>query len=583
MTLTSLAEFSKFAVREYLQTAVFIDDNIYTLDTARPASPSEIAVRELQPIFVEEGIVDERRSEDEKEAALPERPPFRTKDLVGSFAEYGIVCALYEPEPDFSTGEESVVFKLCETADLVILDWDFHEVGVEGTKPKSLIENLIKSGNSVAPHHMRLMVIYTNTLNLHFVSNSIYEHLRGRGYNPEPVGTSGFRLRAGSSRILVLGKDGIRRAADQESFTIKESKLAERLLQEFSDMNAGILPSYALHGLAAIRRNSKRILDRFHGDMNGAFLLHRALSMESEDVFDQLPALLSEELLAVLEDTSLDAASVSAIASNAVDLLQVRSAPITWHYPGGKQFPLANDGIEETVLKELLAKGRIDRRNHPDIHQLEGLPDSGFRGINSNLMRDFLAMVDTKDIKSNEQLALLFNSRTQYRETTRNLYYGTIIRRREVMIDGSSWVYSFCMMPICDCIRLDQTAQCQAEKAIQFPFWELRDDVFSPSEVSRRGLVVKLPNGSYKILSAGGKSRDRFWVHGFQANKSTGTVTATRNEHGQYMFLSNETLEIEWIGELKSLHSQRIAHDIGQSLSRVGLVEAEWLRLLCDR
>lgn len=581
MTLTSLADFSLFAAREYLQSAVFIDDNIYTPDTARPASPAEIAVRELKSPFVEVGDDDETAALEAKQTALPERPPFRTKDLVGSFAQYGIVCALYEPEPDFPTHENSVVFKLCETADLVILDWDFHEVGVEGTKPKSLIENLIKSGNRVAPHHMRLIVIYTNTLDLQFISNSLYEHLRDRGYEPEPVGDSAFRLRSGSSRILVLGKDGIRRVADQEGFTVNESDLADRLLQEFSEMNPGILPSYALYGMAAIRRNSKRILDRFRGDMNGAFLLHRALSMGSEDVFDQLPALLSDELLAVLEDTSIDKPSVVAIATDAINELPLRPPPEDWYYRGGKPFPAR--GVAETVLQELLMTGHIDRNNHPEIHQLDGLPVTGFHRIEPALIRDFLVMVDTNDTKTNEQLALLFDGRTQYDEDSRELSYGTIIRRRNLGVGSDGWIYSFCLMPICDCIRLDQTAQCQADQAIKFPFWKLTGDVFSASDATRRGLVMKLSDGSYKVLSAGGKSRDKLWVGGFQANKATGTVTASRDQSGRFMFIANETLEIEWVGELKSLHSQRIAHDIGQSLSRVGLVEAEWLRLLCDR
>jgi hypothetical protein len=354
------------------------------------------------------------------------------------------------------------------------------------------------------------------------------------------------------------------------------------LLQEFSEMNAGILPSYALYGMAAIRRNSKRIIDRFRGDMNGAFLLHRALSMQSEDVFDQLPALLSDELLAVLEDTSIDATSVSAIAADAISNLRLRPPPEDWYYRGGKQFPVR--GVAETVLQELLTTGHVDRTNYPEkIHQFDGLPVSGFHRIEPALIRDFLAMVDTDDTKTNEQLGLLFDGRTQYDESLRKLSYGTIIRQRNLGDGRNQWIYSFCLMPICDCIRLDQTAQCQANQAIEFPFWRLTGDIFSATDGIRRGLVIKLSDGSYQVLSAGGKSRDKLSVKGFQANKATGTVTASRDQSGRFMFMANDTLEIEWVGELKSLHSQRIAHDIGQSLSRVGLVEAEWLRLLCDR
>src|SRR5215208_2155472 len=296
--MNTILDFSRVAARQYLESAVFIDDNIYKIDSGRPASPEEIVVRELKPAIVEPTETDATASA--QELNLPERRPFRIKDLIDSFAEQGIVCAPYEPEPGFATDENSVVFKLCETADLVILDWDFHEVGITGTAPKTLIGSLIKSGNRVAPHHIRLIAIYTNTIDLPSISNSIYQYLESQDCSAEPVGGSALRLQSGATRILILGKDGIRRAADQEEFTVNEMALAERLVNEFADMNSGLLPTYALHGMAAIRRNSKRILERFHGDMNGAFLLHRAFSMESEEAFDQLPALLAEEVEAVL-------------------------------------------------------------------------------------------------------------------------------------------------------------------------------------------------------------------------------------------------------------------------------------------
>jgi response regulator receiver domain-containing protein len=528
MTLTSLADFSVFAAREYLQSAVFIDDNIYTPDTARPASASEIAVRELKPAFVEVQEADATAAP-EAEQPLPERPPFRTKDLVGSFAQFGIVCALYEPEPDFPTNEDSVVFKLCETADLVILDWDFHEVGVVGTKPKALIESLIKSGNRVAPHHIRLIAIYTNTIDLQVISNSIYEHLKGRGCDPEPIGDSAFRLRSGSSRILVLGKDGVRRAADQTNFSVKESDLANRLLQEFSDMNSGILPSYALHGMGAIRRNSKRILDRFHRGMDGAFLLHRELVAHDHEAFHQLTELLADELRAVVEDEHLNATQIALIATSALkgnDISAQDTEAIEYAKTGAKS--------SKVVHKKLL----VDKASVPVGHQ---------------------------------RLAALFSSRTQYSKDFRTLTYGTVVRRR--LTADSPWTFAFCLIPICDSLRLD------VGKKISFPFWTLLEDLYSGT-TKRRGMVLYLPDEKSISLTAGGKASEMLWLGEFSVDATTQTVRATLKD-GVFRFLGDAS-EIQWIGQLKPLHAQRIAIDIGDHLSRVGLDEAEWLRLLCD-
>ncbi len=174
MIAHTVAEFSREAARRYLQSAVFIDDNIYNQVTASPASGEEIQVRQLKKAIVEvDAEATDPPAQEAAVAFVAPPPPFRTKDLVGCFAEHGIVCALYEPEKNFSTDENSVVFKLCDTADLVVLDWDFNEVGLTGGKPRELISNLIQSGNRVAPHHVRLVAIYTTTPRLSSVANSI--------------------------------------------------------------------------------------------------------------------------------------------------------------------------------------------------------------------------------------------------------------------------------------------------------------------------------------------------------------------------------------------------------------------------
>jgi len=581
MTMNTIVEFSRFAARRYLESAVFIDDNIYSADTGRPENPEEIVIRELKPAFVEPGNSNATPSVNAEEVNTPERRPFRIKDLIDSFAQQGIVCAPYEPEPGFATDENSVVFKLCETADLVILDWDFHEVGITGTAPKSLIGSLIKSGNRVAPHHIRLIAIYTNTIDLQSISNSIYQYLETEGCNGEPVGDCALRLQSGATRILILGKDGIRRATDQDDFTVSEAALAERLLHEFADMNSGLLPSYALHGMAAIRRNSKRILERFHGNMNGAFLLHRAFSMGSEEAFDQLPALLAEELEAVLDDNRIKPPEASSIATDAISHLRFQSTRSKWYSVTGLPFP-ATRSIAIEVIKQILEEGRVTTEKYPEIREVSELA-RGFHGITASLMGDLMAVVDTDKSDSNQRLAALFSNRTHYDESKRHLMYGTIIRRRQPQGVKPNWIYSFCLMPVCDSLRLDQSRQYKAGSQISFPFWKLREDVLSDSNVPRRGVAVYLPDKSYALLSAGGKARDMLWVGNFSVNAATGTVTANRSADGRFLFTADEQTEVEWIAELKPLHSQRIAHDIAQGLSRVGLVEAEWLRLLCDR
>src|ERR1035441_330914 len=127
MTASSITDFSLQAARRYLQSAVFIDDNIYNQATANPDEIANVDIRQPKPVIQtvipgENALANEHPVAETQNVGEAPKPPFRTKDLVGNFADHGIVCALYEPERNFPTDEKSIVFKLCETADLVILD-----------------------------------------------------------------------------------------------------------------------------------------------------------------------------------------------------------------------------------------------------------------------------------------------------------------------------------------------------------------------------------------------------------------------------------------------------------------------------
>ena len=576
----TLQEFTLEATKRYLQSVVFVDDKIFEEPSGMAtAAVDDLPTQRKRVYQAEEVVAEPPAGPDDGEVEAQQemdKVSYRPKDLVSSFAKEKIICALYEPPEEFEVDPKSEIFKLCERPDIIILDWDLS--GDEGRRTLDLIAALVKQSEQDFPHHTRLLAIYTIDPSLEGVANQISDRLTDEGLKAEPDRSS-FRIQSGATRILIFGKES-KRIGEEQDFSVKEEELASRLIIEFAEMNAGILPAYALHGMAAIRRNSKRILDRFHGDLNGAFLLHRAFSTFSEETFDQLPELLADELEAVLNDQRLAQAVINDITRDAVHNLKMGDPVRNWTNFVGQ--PINSTGYE-AVIKDLLLDGDINRDKYKTIKQIAEMPDEGFRGIGAALMQDFLHLVDANETNANERLATLFDTRTQYDDAARELLYGTIIRHRPTLSSDSPWIYSFCLMPVCDCIRLDQTTQCKAGKAIKFPFWELRGDVFQASDSTRRGIALSLPNGSYKLFTASGKSRDRLWVCGFQADRIAGTVRANKDADGRFIFVSDEHLEVEWITQLKPLHSQRIAHDIGQSLSRVGLIEAEWLRLLCDR
>lgn len=128
-------------------------------------------------------------------------------------------------------------------------------------------------------------------------------------------------------------------------------------------------------------------------------------------------------------------------------------------------------------------------------------------------------------------------------------------------------------MLLCDCVRL------KCEQEYSFPFWKLRTDNLKQSS---KGMVFELPRseGFVKLFSMG-KPRDQLWTGTFSASSSK-MVTATKTDE-RHFFVEKGGMELEWIAQLKPSHAQRIAQDIANSFSRVGVLEAEWLRRKADR
>lgn len=540
--MTLAHDFAVDATRRYLHSVVFVDDRIYeeipvkavTVDI--PKASSMTVLKPVQPVVTEKETIDETTAKQELHDV---EQVYRSKDLVESFAQEGMVCALYQPDDGFDTGSGSSLFKLCDRADVIILDWDLYKKPGEQVLP--LIANLMSSSQSSVPHHVRLCVIYTATPDLKKVASQTFERLRKEGLEVSVEGD--FELGAGASRIVVLGKpNSPGRPDDQKHVVVEESKLAARVIQDFAAMHSGLLRSVALHGLANVRRNAKRVLDKFGNHLDSAFLVHRGLVRPGDDAFDQLPDLLAEEALAVILDNWVDDETMTKLADEAIDALKIQHGlPVTKGSKTPAQAAVA-------VLKKGLRK--VDYAN-TSIGALEALHHE----------------IDVTNSSAKERLAALYTSRTQY-GAARRLEFGSIVRET---LEGGGHRYSVCLMPLCDCVRLTNGTK------YKFPFWTLRDQL--PDGPSK-GVVVQLPGDEGHVeLFVMGKPRDHMWLSFYEA--AADKMVSAREENNRFYF--DGDVNVEWIAQLKPTHALRIAQDIGASFSRVGVIEAEWLRLKASR
>ncbi|WP_298268299.1 response regulator receiver domain [Geobacter sp.] len=537
----TMDSFSRAAVEDFVQTVVFVDDKIYApsptgtvIEEKKASGPK---VRKPATKIAEEKIPNV--SDDASEAPV-EVPPFSPHDIQASFAKKRIVCSLHQPIKKNSVGIESDTYKLCASADIVIVDWDLH--GDAGEKAKTLIENLVLQSLQEDPHQLRLVLVYTDNPNLFDIADKVSEKLTAKLTDKieHKAADKGLAFHTLNARVVVLGKPASR--PDQfKPFEVNEAELADRAVSEFCKLTDGLLQGGILMGLATIRKQSRKILTKFHSGLDAAFLTHRALSLPHEEAFDHITPLLVAEIQAVLEDTlgsPLFPDSVVDDWCNRADLGKHAEALI--HGAAIKSFAadFCRFGYEATSR-----------------HQLNPTPSK--KQLQSLLCPDDKSAPPQPDMSTMEQLAVLMSQRTHYDNQRRFLKLGAILRESK-----GKKRYLLCLQPLCDSVRLTGSNP--------FLFCYLDE---SPKKATH---IVPAGNNHCELLL--NPTKENRAVIEFSANHKK-RVAADGNTDSGYLFSDDKKNEYQWIAQLKPEHAQRAAEQFARELSRVGLTESEWLRL----
>ena len=519
----------------FLQSAVILDDQAY------PEGRPKDVISEVPsptPYTAGESAEDELPSS-AVESATHGNNPIPTKTIVHAFAKQGIVCAVLDPEEDP---------ELCLTlhADITILDWYIRDQ--TGERARSLLRQLIKHERGCFPHQVRLVLIYTTEQNLLDIREKLSELLQGidNDATPQEFGETGLSWEGW--HFIVLAKPGTAVAKNLSDCEVDYKDLPDRVVVEFAQAVGGLLPNVAIEGLAAVRRNTHRLLQRFSSDLDPAYLTHRALLPQPSDSEEHLLALLGSELTAILEDEAV--ASVS--SANAIE---------NWVSQKVQNFPIAIEHEDHRLeiqdsseMSSLLIVGAV---RHLVI--AEESPDMS-EGLGAKL-RSKLTKLLGGHAKTND---CLFAELATFRP-----HYGTIapqLTLGSILWDENSDTYWLCIQPKCDSVRIEEKRA--------FPFLPLTSgrQYFDICKVRDDGQRLKLfrERKSYEIRT-----------YTFRPDK-TGVISAALKGK-KYVFTTTSRKKLEWIGQLRDSVAQDVAHKVGTRLSRVGVNPSEWQRLSLPR
>ena len=546
----TLQEYSINAAQSFIQTAVFIDDRIYQpniVDTAKPKTiPPPTHRPRVANTATRANIDGTGNTNDPQEEDIVSD----ISDIVSSFAEKQIVCSMYQPTNAPMKDQQGVIVSLCAAADVVIIDWDLF--GDSGDRSLELINMLITQASQDVPEQLRLILVYTQELDLASVGEKILETVNSDIGEEFQLAMDGSKhaFYNKNSRVTVLGKPRRQRPETDCHFVVEEPQLACVAVEEFAKLAFGILQAASLLGLAEIRNNSRKILSRFNRDLDPAFLTHRAMGLGTEDALSHIVPLLVSEIESVLED-----ALPNPLISE--DVLGDWCMNV-WE-PGDH-------------LDQLLGGKKLDKRKIASDICTKGFEDAEIDlKLNSskNIKRAGQILLPSNDSEANLRFAHFMANRTFYGNKEKMLTLGSILHDRE------QDQFFLCIQPVCDSVRLKNQRS--------FMFVKMHKKISKPNNPISH-VVIKPDNSIIEVVYQANS------YHCFLATfmpdgvfKQIIASENSENDENEFFFGDICGRKYYWIGQLRASHAQDAVERFSGNISRVGLTESEWLRLLAKK
>ena len=511
----------------------------------------EIADKFIRDIvFIDEQAYD--KMSDKTEETDVHNNEFDAKAVSDAFLKKGKICAIYAPlkEEDIYNSKPSLL-----KADVVVLDWNLKlsrdsdynpdeddESDNRGYYTKKLIEDLIKDASS---EKVKMIVVYTGETDLKDITNQIYNHI-AKDIALNRQNNCLISNKANNIRILIRAKETSRfkHLRQFQNKIVKYDKLPEFIVSEFSKITTGLLTNYALSAITTIRDNTSNILGVFSKDIDTAFLGHYISTAYSDDAISMLSEIFGSAITDLVDSSNLD-------IKTWID------AWITHNL--SKPFTTKICNKEITVSAENL-KNIIKSSNSEFKTKLQNAGFFSVKGNEDDLKRDAIKLFIKQGTKSkNYKLAKLIQHNNLFSSPkTPRLTTGTIVKYKS----AKHWNFLLCIQQSCDSVRI--------------PIDEKRTFLFLPLKKDIKGTAIVVEEAGHLIVDNKTYSIE---AHKFSPIGKETQISA-RSENGNFIFKDTDGKQYVWVAELKKLFAQHIVSEYTSQLSRVGIDNSEWIRLM---
>lgn len=530
--LAESESFSQRSVKRFLRTAVLIDDEIESAPEPAPP-PEELHV----PAFAE--VVAETAKPAGEAQSSSRVSDVSLKPLADAFLDRQIICGVLKPEA--SDKAEDIIQRgvnSARVADVLIIDWYLRKGDPEITK--SILLEVLR-GDVGLNGRFRLVIVYTSEAPLADRRNELQVFLSENGLNAQPFDGAAPSLKLHSCRICFVGKSNGRAGTSVD-------ELPDFAISQFTDEARGLLPAYALNGIAALREKTHHLLATFSAKLDPAFVGHRVLTGEDD---------FSEFALSLLMFQIKSLLSIPSVVGDTLSNAEI-SAWIDQKFADDKVGEkLKVIGITKEDVKSALLGDFSGNEKKLHSALFVSSIDDDIGEVESSVCSDF------------SRLSTFVRERDGFNPLPEgwnpSLTLGSLVRTRV----QQKVRYYLCIQPLCDTVRLLTPTF--------FAFIELvndkkNGDFWITTKMGNRPVHLRLDK----------KALSRHYAE-FKSEPKTETVLARKgkkNAQGKekFVFTSSNGSIYEWLGDVDRAKSQKAAVDVSTSLARIGLDEYEWLR-----
>ncbi|MBO2643136.1 response regulator receiver domain [Shewanella algae] len=544
------------AVKKFIKNAVVIDNEpVLSESSQRPESlllspPVSTGMGDQAVLITPHENGNAPMSEATDSGALQETDTtLNTLDVrlvTDAFVDAGIACSFVLPS-DSETDEDSKVRRVlaaAKLADMVVIDWYLYD-----SSPSLTIKVLRKLAEADLEEagRLRLIAVYTSQDLTTGIFSDIKDSLKQGGLTVEDVPGTPFMARNASCLVIALNKK-----------EVIPSDLPSKLINSFTVLADGLIPSFALAAVGAIRKNMHHLVTRFSKELDTAYISNRLITNPPGDVAE-----LMRDLLVAEFDSAI---GLESVADHYLDVkpirkwLEVNSGKISIQQYG-------QNSIDKNFITGLLDVGidnkgfRLGPREVKFPYDKRGLVSIALAGSQEASQKSqniFSRLVAFK------REAINFVKVEDVDEWRPSLTTGTLLRH-------GNGKYFLCLTPACDALRLEEDSSFVFLEAIQVRDKYsiiLRDETGNDLKLK---FERKRPKLSTFVFSPDTTQRVRGEWH----------MGRNPGENGQYKFQAAEDgNSFTWLGEIRyGRAASEMAQLVGNWM-RIGINDSEFLRLI---